>query len=140
MDYLRREVKAFPTKPMYITEYGNRGVHTIHGDTFYSEDLQADYIQTVEGDPQLRRAFGRGAVVLGRLLPPPHLHSVRGIRSVRCGDGRPAAEGGAAKAGGDVRRETGRTAGNRSINVGVDHGRGMTVPSGWIRSTPLMPE
>ena len=46
-DYLRSQLGAYPGKPMIVSEFGNRGVHGVHGDMVYSEDFQADYIQSV---------------------------------------------------------------------------------------------
>lgn len=46
-EYLRSQLGAYPGKPMIVTEFGNRGVHSVHGDTVYSEDFQAAYIQSV---------------------------------------------------------------------------------------------
>jgi beta-glucuronidase len=44
-EYLRRQLVAFPNKPLLITEYGSRGVPGIRGDIDYSEDFQAEFIQ-----------------------------------------------------------------------------------------------
>jgi beta-glucuronidase len=44
-EYLRRQLAAFPDKPLLVTEYGSRGVPGIHGDIDYSEDFQAEFIQ-----------------------------------------------------------------------------------------------
>ena len=44
-EYLRRQLAAFPDKPLLITEFGSRGVPGIHGDIVYSEDFQAGFIQ-----------------------------------------------------------------------------------------------
>lgn len=43
-EYLRRQLDAFPDKPVIVTEFGSRGVPGIHGDVPYSEDFQAAYI------------------------------------------------------------------------------------------------
>jgi beta-glucuronidase len=44
-EYIRRQLAAWPDKPVLITEFGARGVPGIHGDVPYSEDLQAGLIQ-----------------------------------------------------------------------------------------------
>lgn len=44
-EYIRRQLAAWPDKPLLITEFGGRGVTGIHGDVPYSEDLQAGLIQ-----------------------------------------------------------------------------------------------
>jgi beta-glucuronidase len=41
VEYIRRQLAAFPTKPLLVTEYGTRGVPGLHGDMVYSEDHQA---------------------------------------------------------------------------------------------------
>jgi beta-galactosidase/beta-glucuronidase len=40
-EYIRRQLAAFPNKPVLVTEYGTRGVPGLHGDMVYSEDHQA---------------------------------------------------------------------------------------------------
>ena len=40
-EYIRRELAAFPNKPVLVTEYGTRGVPGLHGDMAYTEDHQA---------------------------------------------------------------------------------------------------
>jgi beta-glucuronidase len=40
-EYIRRQLAAFPGKPVLITEYGVRGVPGLHGDIAYTEDYQA---------------------------------------------------------------------------------------------------
>jgi beta-glucuronidase len=44
-EYVRRQLEAWPNKPVLITEYGGRGVPGIHGDVPYSEDFQAALIR-----------------------------------------------------------------------------------------------
>jgi beta-glucuronidase len=44
-DYLRRQLAAWPGKPILITEFGGRGVPGVHGDVPYSEDFQAALIR-----------------------------------------------------------------------------------------------
>jgi len=44
-EFIRRQLAAFPDKPLLITEFGARGVPGIHGDIVYSEDFQAACIQ-----------------------------------------------------------------------------------------------
>jgi hypothetical protein len=39
--YLRRQLAAFPGKPVLVTEYGTRGVRGLRGDVAYTEDFQA---------------------------------------------------------------------------------------------------
>jgi beta-glucuronidase len=46
-EHLRRELEAFPAKPLLITEFGAMGVHGLHGDAPATEDFQADYIGAV---------------------------------------------------------------------------------------------
>ena len=43
--YIRRQLAAWPDKPVLITEFGTRGVPGVHGDIPYSEDFQATLIQ-----------------------------------------------------------------------------------------------
>jgi beta-galactosidase/beta-glucuronidase len=44
-EYIRRQLAAWPDKPVLISEFGARGVPGIHGDVPYSEDFQAGLIQ-----------------------------------------------------------------------------------------------
>jgi beta-glucuronidase len=44
-EYLRRQLAAWPGKPVLVTEFGARGVPGVHGDISYSEDFQASLIQ-----------------------------------------------------------------------------------------------
>ena len=44
-EFIRRQLAAFPDKPLLITEFGARGVPGMHGDIVYSEDFQAACIQ-----------------------------------------------------------------------------------------------
>jgi beta-glucuronidase len=46
-DHLRRELGAFPEKPLLITEFGAMGIHGLHGDVPATEDFQAEYIRAV---------------------------------------------------------------------------------------------
>ena len=39
-EYIRRQLAAFPNKPVLVTEYGTRGVPGLHGDMAYTEDHQ----------------------------------------------------------------------------------------------------
>jgi beta-galactosidase/beta-glucuronidase len=45
--HLRRQLDAFPDKPLLITEFGAMGIAGMHGDVPSSEDFQAAYIKTV---------------------------------------------------------------------------------------------
>lgn len=44
-EFIRRQLAAWPDKPVLITEFGGRGVPGIHGDIPYSETFQAGLIQ-----------------------------------------------------------------------------------------------
>jgi beta-glucuronidase len=44
-EYLRRSARAYPDKPLIVTEYGTRGIRGIHGDIEYSEEFQAAFIR-----------------------------------------------------------------------------------------------
>ncbi len=46
-DHLRRELSAFPDKPLLITEFGATGIHGFRGDAPATEDFQAEYIRAV---------------------------------------------------------------------------------------------
>ncbi|MFI5454142.1 MAG: glycoside hydrolase family 2 protein [Isosphaerales bacterium] len=46
-EHLRRELDAFPDKPLLITEFGAMGMHGLHGDAPSTEDFQAEYIRAV---------------------------------------------------------------------------------------------
>jgi beta-galactosidase/beta-glucuronidase len=46
-EHLRRELSAFPDKPLLITEFGAMGIHGLHGDAPNTEDFQAEYIRAV---------------------------------------------------------------------------------------------
>jgi len=46
-EHLRRELAAFPDKPLLITEFGAMGFHGLHGDAPTTEDFQADNIRAV---------------------------------------------------------------------------------------------
>jgi beta-glucuronidase len=39
--YIRRQLAAFPDKPLLVTEFGVRGVRGLHGGVAYTEDYQA---------------------------------------------------------------------------------------------------
>jgi beta-galactosidase/beta-glucuronidase len=43
-EHLRRQLNAFPDKPMLITEFGAVGIPGMHGDVSSTEDFQAAYI------------------------------------------------------------------------------------------------
>jgi beta-galactosidase/beta-glucuronidase len=45
--HLRRELGAFPDKPLLITEFGAMGMHGLHGDAPATEDFQAEYLRAV---------------------------------------------------------------------------------------------
>jgi hypothetical protein len=45
--HLRRELGAFPDKPLLITEFGAMGMHGLHGDVPTTEDFQAEYLRAV---------------------------------------------------------------------------------------------
>ncbi|MEK7405613.1 MAG: glycoside hydrolase family 2 TIM barrel-domain containing protein [Acidobacteriota bacterium] len=45
--YIRRQLDAFPGKPVLITEFGTRGVPGLRGDAPYTEDFQAAFIKAV---------------------------------------------------------------------------------------------
>lgn len=47
--YLRRQLAAFPSKPLLVTEFGTPGVHGVHGDVEYTEEYQAAQLQAVWG-------------------------------------------------------------------------------------------
>jgi len=46
-EHLRRQLNAFPDKPILITEFGAVGIPGMHGDVSSTEDFQAAYIKTV---------------------------------------------------------------------------------------------
>jgi beta-glucuronidase len=46
-EFLRRELAAFPDKPLLIAEFGAMGFHGIRGDAASTEDFQASYISKV---------------------------------------------------------------------------------------------
>jgi beta-galactosidase/beta-glucuronidase len=46
-EHLRRELSAFPDKPLLITEFGAMGMQGTHGDAPKTEDFQADYLRAV---------------------------------------------------------------------------------------------
>ena len=45
--HLRRELSAFPGKPLLITEFGALGLHGLRGDAPATEEFQAEYIRAV---------------------------------------------------------------------------------------------
>jgi beta-glucuronidase len=40
-EYIRRQLAAFPAKPVLVTEYGVQGVPGLHGDVVYTEEFQS---------------------------------------------------------------------------------------------------
>jgi beta-galactosidase/beta-glucuronidase len=46
-EHLRRELSAFPDKPLLITEFGAMGMRGLRGDVPMSESFQAEYIRAV---------------------------------------------------------------------------------------------
>jgi beta-galactosidase/beta-glucuronidase len=46
-EHLRNQLKAFPDKPILVTEFGALGIHGMHGDVTSTEDFQAAYISAV---------------------------------------------------------------------------------------------
>jgi beta-galactosidase/beta-glucuronidase len=46
-EHLRRELIAFPDKPLLIAEFGAMGMHGLRGDVPTTEDFQAEYIRAV---------------------------------------------------------------------------------------------
>jgi len=46
-EHLRRELDAFPDRPLLISEFGAIGMHGLHGDVPGTEDFQAEYIGAV---------------------------------------------------------------------------------------------
>lgn len=44
-EFLRRQLEAFPNKPLLVTEFGARGIPGLHGDVVYTEDFQAALIR-----------------------------------------------------------------------------------------------
>jgi beta-galactosidase/beta-glucuronidase len=46
-EHLRRELEAFPDKPLLITEFGAMGMHSLHGDAPNTEEFQADYLRAI---------------------------------------------------------------------------------------------
>ena len=44
--FVHAQAKAFPKKPMIISEFGTRGIRGIHGDVDYTEEFQAAFIQS----------------------------------------------------------------------------------------------
>jgi hypothetical protein len=46
-DFLRRQLAAFPDKPVLGTEFGTRGVPGVHGDVAWTEDHQATLNEAV---------------------------------------------------------------------------------------------
>ena len=97
--------RAFPDKPLLITEFGAMGIHGLHGDVPTTEDFQAEYIRAVwTAISEHAGSLGRRPVVVGRLQPPARIHVAGPIRSLRRGHDRPQAQGGLEGPGLDVRR------------------------------------
>lgn len=48
-EYLRRQLAAYPDKPLLVTEFGTPGVRGIHGDVQYTEEFQAAALEAVWG-------------------------------------------------------------------------------------------
>jgi len=46
-EYLRRQVAAWPNKPVLVTEFGTPGIPGIHGDTSHTEEYQAALLEQV---------------------------------------------------------------------------------------------
>jgi len=44
-EFIKRQLAAFPDKPLLITEFGTRGVPGMHGNVQYTEDFQAAAMQ-----------------------------------------------------------------------------------------------
>lgn len=44
-EFLRRQLEAFPDKPLLVTEFGARGIAGLRGDVVYTEDFQAALIR-----------------------------------------------------------------------------------------------
>ena len=44
-DRIRQQLVSYPDKPFIVTEFGTRGVPTVHGDVHYTEEFQAAFIQ-----------------------------------------------------------------------------------------------
>jgi beta-glucuronidase len=44
-EFLRRQLEAFPGKPLLVTEFGARGIPGLRGDVVYTEDFQAALIR-----------------------------------------------------------------------------------------------
>ena len=56
-DHLRRQIMAFPDKPLVIAEFGAVGIPGMHGDIAATEDFQAAYIRSawaaISGMPEV---------------------------------------------------------------------------------------
>lgn len=61
-EYLREAARAFPDKPLVVTEFGTKGVRGLRGDALFTEDLQAECIRATW------RAIRENADVAGGLL------------------------------------------------------------------------
>ena len=46
-NYIRRQCKYYPNKPVLVTEFGAAGIYDIAGDVLFSEDFQTEYITRV---------------------------------------------------------------------------------------------
>jgi beta-glucuronidase len=44
-EFIKRQLAAYPDKPLLVTEFGTRGVPGVRGDVVYTEDFQAACIQ-----------------------------------------------------------------------------------------------
>ena len=42
---IRQQLACYPDKPLVVTEFGTRGVPTVHGEVHYTEEFQAAFIQ-----------------------------------------------------------------------------------------------
>ena len=91
--YLRRQLELAPGKPILVTEFApgpsaaSTAMPALHRGV--SGPLHRS---SLEGHPQLPRGLRRGALVLGRLLPPPRVYPIRGLRPLRRRQPRPPAE------------------------------------------------
>ena len=129
-EHLRKELAAFPDKPLLITEFGAMGFHGMRGEAASTEDFQAAYIATVAGrDHGESGRFRRRPLVVGRLLPPPEIPVARRLRAVRRGHGRSPAQGRTPGPGPGVRKVSSRRSdrfspGSAPGIIPLDDGRG----------------
>ena len=107
-EHLRRELAAFPDKPLLITEFGAMGFHGLHGDAPATEDFQADYLRAVwtaiSGVPDVSGGVLWSWADYNHRRPFPVERPVRGLRR---GHDRPQAQGGLEGPGHDVRGRAG---------------------------------